>query len=290
MGKNIFERIAGWINGQEDNGLAEKTGQPVAAKADMDESSKSVKGESNAIEKRENLIKSVKDTLNANYRGQKCSFEDKVLSVCIMDNLFYDSLDKDDFERQLQTVVYDELGYAFAKVETISGPLHEDESYSKVSDSVFLQVNPVKKALVVRKAIIMPVEGCGSTVSESYVLDSEEISGNPGARYNIGAGKHPMMADSSHRKNYIAIDDDPFSPDFAKNRYVSRSHAYITYGENAGFMLHAELGGTRLAGKRTHIYRDSEKIELDNTLISEPLRDGDYIVLSKYVHLLFKEM
>ncbi|MDE5639690.1 MAG: hypothetical protein K2I47_07910, partial [Odoribacter sp.] len=150
-------------------------------------------------------------------------------------------------------------------------------------------IKPIAKAI--RKAIILPVENCGSTIDpEGYRLDSETITQLPNSRYNIGAGKHPMVADGSHRENQIAIDDDPNSSEYDKNKYVSRSHANISFSEEFGFMLNVEPSGTRIAKKRTHVYRGSEKIELNNPLVLVPLKHGDYIILSKFVHLQFKEI
>jgi pSer/pThr/pTyr-binding forkhead associated (FHA) protein len=139
------------------------------------------------------------------------------------------------------------------------------------------------------KATINAIAGRGSIIGECVCIDSEEIKTLPNQRYNIGIGKQPFMSDGTHRDNHIAIDDDQSSVEFDKNKYVSRAHAHISYSEEHGFMLQVEQGGTQLAQKRTHIYRGGEKIALNNTLIPEPLQDGDYIVLSKNVHLLYKK-
>ena len=109
-------------------------------------------------------------------------------------------------------------------------------------------------------------------------------------RCNIGVGNFIQLDDKTFRENYIAIDDSTKSPQYKYNKYVSRAHAYISFDEERGFCLHVERGGTRNAQKRTHIYRNGETIELNNTLISEVLHDGDRIILSKSVHLLFKEL
>ena len=85
------------------------------------------------------------------------------------------------------------------------------------------------------------------------------------------------------------LKDEKIAEEYHKNKFVSRAHAFISYSEEYGFLLNVEHGGSRMAKKRTHIYRGIEKIELDNVLIPVPLHDGDYIVLSKNVHLLFKK-
>ena len=90
------------------------------------------------------------------------------------------------------------------------------------------------------------------------------------------------------RKNHIVINDDPNDLAFVKNKYVSRSHAHIDYDEDYGFRLFVEQNGTAMAGKRTRIIRGDKVLELNNTLVPEPLIDGDIIELSKNVLLLFE--
>ena len=75
-----------------------------------------------------------------------------------------------------------------------------------------------------------------------------------------------------------------------KNKYVSRAHARIGYSENIGFYLQVEYGGSRLSGNRTRIFRDEEKIEVENVDMKEPLHDGDLIELGKAVLLQYKEI
>jgi len=348
MGKNFFERIAGWINGSPDAtgptevkeerpknkkstigkdstpkskntvSVQKKTrsktakatskkkkpvettkksmptgekniGQPTENKKNMDNPvTNSVSGQ-NAIEKKDNLINAVMALLNSNYRGEQYSMEDKVLSIFILDGIFYNSVKGSNFKSDLATAISDELGLVFNRIEIKPGPLPSNDDTTELFSKVHIGVKSIQKVKTIRRAIIRSVANNGSTIKSEYYLDSEEIATLPNCRYNIGAGENPIMADNSHRKNDIAIDDDPNTGEFEKNKYVSRAHANITYSEDYGFVLHVEFGGTRAAQKRTHIQRGSEKIELDSTLIPVPLKDGDYIVLSKYVHLLFKE-
>lgn len=347
MGKNFFERIAGWINGSPDaTGPTEvkedrpktktstigkdttpkskntvsgqkknssktaaaasrkkkpvettekkmsagerNVGKPVEKKKNIKTLVTSVPGQ-NAIEKKDNLINAVIALLNSNYRGEQHSMEDKMLSIFILDGIFYDSVKDSDFKSELTTAISDELGLVFNRIEIKQGPLPSNENTTELLSKVYIGVKSIQKVKTIRKAVICPVVNNGSTIKSEYYLDSKEIATLPNGRYNIGAGENPIMADNSHRRNDIAINDDSNTGEFEKNKYVSRAHANITYSEDYGFVLHVEFGGTRAAQKRTHIQRGNEKIELDNTLIPVPLKDGDYIVLSKYVHLLFKE-
>lgn len=269
------------------------TGIPVETQNNMDNKvTNNVPGHT-AIEKKDNLINAVIALLNSNYRGEQHSMKDKVLSVFILDGIFYDSIcsiSDPDFSLDLATAISNELGLDFNRIEIKHGPLPSNEDTTELFSEVHIGIRSTQKVKAIRRAIICPVANNGSTINNTeYELDSEKIATLSNCRYNIGAGEHPIMADHSHRKNDIAIDDDPNASEFEKNKYVSRAHANITFSEDYGFVLNVEFGGTRAAQKRTHIQRGSEKIELDNTLIPVPLKDGDYIVLSKYVHLLFKE-
>lgn len=274
MKKSIFERIADWINGTPE------------AQDPME--TDSVPGQ-NSIEKKDNLINAIVAALQANYRGECYSMEDKVLSIIVLDSIFYDSINSNDFKKLLETSISDELGIIFNRIEILSDSPHAETNMSELFSDVYISIKPIQISKTIRKAIILPVENSGSTICPEYRLDSEEIANLPNCRYNIGAGKHPVLENNSRRENHIAIDDNPNSNEYDKNKYVSRAHANISYSEDWGFLLNVEYGGSRAAQKRTYIHRGNEKIELNNTLIPVPLRNGDYIVLSKYVYLLFKE-
>lgn len=278
MGRGFFEYISDIINGTPKN---KKTigAQETAESTIYD----------NNIDREEKLQDAIIAILKSNYLGLQDSFNKKSLIIWIDDNLFYNSITKSDFKESLIRGLDSELGCIFNSIEFRLGQAAKELCLKEVFPSVSLQVLEANEVSAIRVAQISPVEGNGSTLDPYYILDSQKIQSMPNARYNIGIGKHPMMSDNSYRENYIAIDDNPESPQFSRNRYVSRAHAYISFSEEYGFLLNVEYGGTRAAQKRTHIYRGSIKIELNNTLIPEPLKDGDYIVLSKYVYLLFKE-
>lgn len=274
MGKNIFAKIADLINGTHSDG---------------DSIPKNDNKSSNSIDKKGDLLNAVISTLKSNYAGTKISLKEYSLSLWIDDNLFYNSLMLDKFQDVLITTIIDELGIEFGSIEINSGTI-SDSSITKIMDCCYLNIQPIMSVQAISKAMIFQVQGSGSLINECISLDSNEILGLPGQRYNIGSGKHPIMSDNSHRENQIAIDDDSSHTEFDKNKFVSRAHAHISYDSEHGFLLYVEHGGTRAAQKRTHIHRGGEKIELNNILIPEPLQDGDYIVLSKYVHLLFKKV
>lgn len=274
MGKNIFAKIADLING---------------TRSDGDSIPKNDNKYSNSIDKKGDLLNAVISTLKSNYAGTKISLKEYSLSLWIDDNLFYNSLMLDKFQDVLITTIIDELGIEFGSIEIGSGAI-SDSSTTKIMDCCYLNIQPIMSVQAISKAMIFQVQGNGSLINECISLDSNEILGLPGQRYNIGSGKHPIMSDNSHRENQIAIDDDSSHTEFDKNKFVSRAHAHISYDREHGFLLYVEHGGTRAAQKRTHIHRGGEKIELNNILIPEPLQDGDYIVLSKYVHLLFKKV
>lgn len=277
MGRNFFERIADMINGT----AKKETSEAV--------SSENTFPNDNSINKKGKLLTAIITAFKSNYLGQQVSFNNKSLTIWVQDNLFYNSIIDSNFKSELATSLNVELGITFGTIEIKSENIPEGLKLTEIQPNVFLQISDISSVQKVKSAKIYPVNGNGSTLDAVYVLDSQEIQKMPNARYNIGVGRHPIMSDNSHRENYIAIDDNPNSLEFNKNRYVSRAHAYISFSDEHGFLLHVEHGGTRAAQKRTHIHRGGDKIELNNVLIPEPLKSGDYIVLSKYVHLLFQE-
>ena len=273
MGKNFFAKIADLINGTNSDGESVSPGDNKS---------------SNSIDKKGDLLNAVISILKSNYAGTKISLKEYSLSLWIDDNLFYTSLMVDKFHDVLITTIIDELGIEFGSIEINSGTI-SDSGITKIMDCCYLDIQPIMSVQTISKATVSQVQGNGSLINECISIDSNEIQGLPGQRYNIGSGKHPIMSDNSHRENQIAIDDDSSHAEFDKNKFVSRAHAHISYDSEHGFLLYVEHGGTRAAQKRTHIHRGGDKIELNNILIPVPLQDGDYIVLSKYVHLLFKK-
>lgn len=274
MKQGIFEKIANLINGTPDTKDTD-CGNKTATAGD-------------GITRRQELVNAGLTVLRNNYDGIRVSMNEKTLTLWIKDGLFYDSLVSDRFVDDFSSAINNECGFVFRSVEIMQGV--PDGNYSEIMDGCYMQINQKQTCQTVSRAVVTAVEGRGSMIDGQLVIDSAQIAGLPNARYNIGAGRNPKTADNSFRVNQIAIDDNPESPEYDNNKYVSRAHAHITYSDQYGFMLNVEHGGSRLAQKRTHIHRGGTKIELTDPLIPEPLHDGDYIVLSNHVNLLFKEI
>ena len=149
---------------------------------------------------------------------------------------------------------------------------------------------PKKPAGPSLRATISVLEGSGngSLAQDSYELDGNKILEMTNARMNIGAGTKHRLNGGRFRVNHIVISDDPASPEFNQNKYVSRAHAHISYDSKRGFLFYVDPNGTRVAGKRTWIFRDEHEIEVNNVEFPQILKDGDLIVLSKSVYLEFK--
>ena len=242
----------------------------------------------NIIEKEANLIRLIITKLKENSDGNT-SFDRKELTLFVADDLFFDALQDNRFEDSLIAKLDEQLGVSFAAVKLCLGKPYRDMLTTEIAENIFLHIKSNKVTSTIRRAVIYSVEGNGSLIESCYHLDSEEIKTLPMARYNIGRGSQPNMGVGPRRVNQIAIDDDPNCAGAGQNKYVSRAHAYITYSDKGGFILHLEQGGSRAVGKRTHVYRGGVPMELLSTMIPMPLKDGDYIVLSKFVHLLFSQ-
>lgn len=244
----------------------------------------------NIIEKEATLTNLIIAKLKENSDGNT-KFENKELSIYIAnDNLFFDALIDNKFEESLIAKLDEQLGVSFGRVRLCSGKPNRDLLTTEIADNIFLHIKSNNLSSTIRKAVIYSVEGYGSLLESCYHLDSEHIKTLPMARYNIGRGKHPIMGVGFPRENHIAIDDNPNCAGAVQNQYVSRAHAHITYSDHGGFILHVEHGGTRAAENRTHVnHRDGKSTEMLSTMITQPLKDGDYIVLGKRVYLLFKQ-
>ena len=284
----IFDKLANLINGT--------SGAPQEAGGDDREplkgrpvSSHRLPGEE-AIEKKDNLIRAVIGRLEQNFKGENHSMKGKSLYLHISDPIFRESLHTGDFMENLEMDIADEMGMKFDKIVVEDAPGPSDRDVVRLFDDAFMAIRSARMGRAVRHARITPVEGKGSTLQPQYVLDGDQVLNMPGRQYNIGIGSHPTVQGNLRRINHIAVDDNPEGTGYDQNKFVSRQHAAITYSKEAGFMLKAETGGTRVAGKRTHILRNNEMVELVNPLVQVPLKDGDIIVLSKNVYLLFEEI
>ncbi len=258
------------------------------AKTKAEEKPKAPKAD-NIITKKADLLAAIREHLKANFRGERVDFGKKELTIWVQDNLFFNALADSDFKDDLAVVLYNELGYEFGKVEIKGDTFPSGLNFTEVYPTVFLQVKAIGEVTKICKAVIFALEDCGSTIEECYELDSEMIKALSERRYNIGVGGRAKLHNGQFRTNHIAIDDDTNGAQYENNKYVSRSHAHISYSDKFGFMLYVEMAGTRMAGKRTRIFRGDKIIEMNNVHIPEMLEDNDVIELSKTVRLLFKQ-
>lgn len=266
----------------------------VGAKPQPKKENKPVKEfDDDPIQKQNKILKNIL-SIAQDYSVNHISVDNKALIINVSNQITFNILKNNSFADIVKREIYDQDGLIFgggielalkSEVNTLWTEVYSDV-YVEVKDGFVADVE--EKVNVIKKATIKVIANSGSLLQDIYTLDSAEIKNLPQKRYNIGIGAETLTADKQLRENQIAFDDNPSSPFFASNRYVSRAHAYIAYDESIGFLLYAEKGGTTLGGKRTRIYRDGLDIKLDNTMVPEPLHDGDVIELTKKVKLLFK--
>lgn len=249
---------------------------------------KSPAGKSDGIGMHEHLFDALLRYYGSRFKGIEISKEGFSLTLWLNDNALFCSVEHDEnFKGQITALVQDELGIMLSSVHIVEGVTPEGVVSDVITEGVEARMEMLGD-LSVTKARITVLPGRGSLVKEEYLLDSNEISSRNGHSYNIGVGESPMLADGSYRINHIAIEDNLASPQYDRNRYVSRAHAHIGYAAYGKFLLFVEYGGTRMAQKRTRILRGNKVIELNDTRIPEPLENGDLIELGKSVVLLFE--
>lgn len=266
------------------------TGESSKSNVDGGKTTKEDNRETNSVENRGKIKRATLSTLNSLYMTNPEKCKSKRLIVWLeTDTTTFKSFD--DFAQELAEYWAVESGYTFEKVEVKHGRPENEQEARKVnvdigSFGIYLQEQLVEKENHIKKASISIFGGNGSLLQEKYELSNEVLKKEHRKFYHIGRGEHPDMEDGSYRQNHIVIDD---KNNLDKNRFVSRAHARIGYSENIGFYLQVEFGGSRLSGNRTRIFRDEEKIEVENVDMKHPLHDGDIIELGKAVLLQFKE-
>lgn len=213
--------------------------------------------------------------------------EDNELHVYIRNSLYYQSCKSYNFEEWLCDFMQMEKNYAFHSYILHEGICRDMFSATSVNQEVSIVVRRQEPQMQLVQATVKSIPGNGSLLGGKVELTVEVNRNTDMNRYNIGVGRTPKLDNGSVRFNHIAIDDDPESPSFELNKYVSRSHAYIQYGA-AGFTLYAERGGTSLHSKHTAVFRNGQQIILNLPERGVPLKHGDQIVLSKSVILLFE--
>lgn len=247
----------------------------------------------NSVEIRVKIKKTTLALLDSLYLANSESCKTKHLIVWLdTDRITFNSYS--DFGKELENYWLVESGYLFDRIELKQGKPENEQDARKVdvnidSVSVYIQeqeINPVNEHFV-KRASISIFGNKGSMLKEEYELSSEVLEKERRKYYNIGRGEYPGIEGGSYRQNHIVIDDKNH---LETNKYVSRAHARIGYSENVGFYLQVEMGGSRLSGNRTRIFRGEDKIEVENIEVKEPLRDGDLIELGKAVVLKYNEI
>lgn len=303
---SFFKTIANWIS--EKNQGAEKPKKepdpPCEGKEYFESEKKSEdahvsKGNRTAEKKADAQIESPEELVKIlckkiaerfRYAGQLMR---KQLVIWLADNISFHAYNTSEYKNRIRKAIENECGVVFGSVEFCEGRPADELNCEEIGNSRKAFIGIVDKqpgdemdhdeASVCKKASISIHNNHGSLLEREYILSSDEMRKNAILAYNIGVEQFP---EGVQRENHIAIDGDLNSPMYNLNKYVSRSHAHIFYSEKYGFCLQADRGIPKNE-KSTCILRKGKSIELRNTIGFEPLEDGDIIVLSDAVRLLY---
>ena len=228
------------------------------------------------------------DAVLANITGMVQQFgirtSEYTLLLYINEMMLFQSCKDVSFKAELVERLLMDCNYTFAGVEVMEGMPPANFSSRQLTNHAYMCLTN-NQMVVDKKACLTAMEG--SLVDDKVILDSSIIATLPGQRMNIGIGKKIKLQSGVIRINHIAVDDNPQSEHFDQNKYVSRSHAYITFNENEGFVLTVELGGTPAGKHRTMVFRNNKEIRMDIPGMAVPLENGDQIILSREVTLYF---
>lgn len=303
---SFFKTIANWIS--EKNQVVEAPkketdppykGREILESEKESEDARASKGNSTAekkadaqIEDPEELVKILCKKIAERFRYAGC-LVGKQLVVWLADNVSFHAYNTSEYKNRIRKAIEDECGVVFGSVEFRDGRPADELNCEEVGNSrkVFIEIkdkqpdveNVPNEAHVCKKASISIHNNRGSLLERKYILSSDEMRNNAILAYNIGVEQFP---EGEQRENHIVIDGNLNSPMYNLNKYVSRSHAHIFYSEKYGFCLQADRGIPKNE-KSTCILRNGMPIELRNTIGFEPLEDGDIIVLSDAVRLLY---
>lgn len=290
MGKSFFEFIAGLINGSNDSKQVSPAKEEVAdgnvgCGADAQPAVVPAAGNrnsalgGNSIDSQEKVQVAVLRYLKGKFGGQRFQFEDRLLILWTQGVEVTLLLDNDSFRNELARRLYDEQRIKFREIRVtpLQGNLGSDAQ--ELLPGVYVTIGSYTTPGAIVKARLETIPGYGSTLEPFYQLE-------PGKSYNIGVGSMALLDNGALRRNDIAVDDNVRSQEYDRNKYVSRNHAHIEY-VNEHFVLYVDKGGLRSAGKRTAVARGENTFPLEDTLIPFPLEDGDMIVLSRAVRILF---
>ena len=228
------------------------------------------------------------DAVLANITGMVQQFgirtSEYTLLLYINEMMLFQSCKDVAFKAELVERLLMDCNYTFAGVEVMEGMPPANFSSRQLTNHAYMCLTN-NQMVVDKKACLTAMEG--SLVDDKVILDSSIIATLLGQRMNIGIGKKIKLQSGVIRINHIAVDDNPQSEHFDQNKYVSRSHAYITFNENEGFVLTVELGGTPAGKHRTMVFRNNKEIRMDIPGMAVPLENGDQIILSREVTLYF---
>lgn len=228
------------------------------------------------------------DAVLANITGMVQQFgirtSEYTLLLYINEMMLFQSCKDVAFKAELVERLLMDCNYTFAGVEVMEGMPPANFSSRQLTSHAYMCLTS-NQMVVDKKACLTAMEG--SLVDDKVILDSSIIATLPGQRMNIGIGKRIKLQSGVIRINHIAVDDNPQGEHFDHNKYVSRSHAYITFNENEGFVLTVELGGTPAGKHRTMVFRNNKEIRMDIPGMAVPLENGDQIILSREVTLFF---
>ena len=238
----------------------------------------------NGIANQENLTDAISRTLDKVFRGASESVEKKALRIHIADYSLFILCNNETYLDSLAVRLQNETGLVFKRI-TIEQHVVDIENSIRIADGISLTFEGADLDVVRNDSFTLTLKQ-GSFTGGNKVLkltaDRDKTS------FNIGVSANSMIPGKGFRINDIAIDDNPESDSFRYNRFVSHCHARIdAVGSNGTFALSVENGGTRLAGKRTRIFRGPDIIEVDNPLAPVRLYDNDIIELSKNVLMRF---
>ena len=303
---SLFKTIANWISekNQETDTPKKEADPPGEGKENFESEKKSEnaqasKGSNTAENTIDAQVKSPEELVivlckkiadRFRYAGHLMG---KQLVIWLADNMSFHAYNTPEYKNRIRKAIDDECGVVFGSVEFREGRPVDELSCDEVGNSrkVFVEIkdkqpdveNVPEDEPVCKKASISIHNNHGSLLEKEYILSSDEMRKNAILTYNIGVEQFPK---GEQRENHIVIDGNLNSPMYNLNKYVSRSHAHIFYSEKYGFCLQAERGIPKNE-KSTCILRKGKSIELRNTIGFEPLEDGDIIVLSDAVRLLY---
>ncbi|MDE6332631.1 MAG: hypothetical protein K2L80_08515, partial [Muribaculaceae bacterium] len=133
-------------------------------------------------------------------------------------------------------------------------------------------------------ASVSIIEGTGSMMKQSYILDSDSKK-----IFHIGRGVTSRKG-GKYRINDIVIKDKETDHELLEcNAHVSSAHADIVFKNNK-FYIKAAIGGCRATGgSPTKLVRNEKATELRDTNLLYSLEDGDIIELGKSVLLAYSK-